>query len=60
MNTMALPTTEDLAFNFAMASDHSSSDEGTAAASPFVATPPDAGPSECNGKELQALAGLLC
>ncbi|KAH7014669.1 6-methylsalicylic acid synthase [Macrophomina phaseolina] len=54
---MALPTTEDLAFNFAMASDHSSSDEGTAAASPFVATPPDAGPSECNDI---AVIGYAC
>lgn len=50
---MVIPNTEDLAFNLDMASDHSSSDEGTAAVSPFVVTPHDAGSSECNGKELR-------
>lgn len=38
--------------NSDMASDNSSSDEGTAAASPFVGTVPDAGCSEDHGKGL--------
>ncbi|KAJ4348473.1 uncharacterized protein N0V89_009848 [Didymosphaeria variabile] len=54
---MVICSTEDTACNFNMASDHSSSDECTASASPFVETPPDADRSDDNDI---AVVGYAC